>query len=168
MPAEPGTGAPRRAALALLALPTTAPAVAGPPEGVSSGMVFDKATDGLRKYEKETDKDKRLLLLLPLAKTQDPRVAVALGEAFTGEEGVFAEVPALLLLHNYVDPGLSYGGDSKKWLKGARAWWADNSVGLRRRAKELPRWPPGPQPGAMPCPPTRPPTPKRCPPSAAP
>src|SRR5262249_15980430 len=76
----------RLATLALLPLAMPAvlapPAVAGPPGGVSGRMVYvDEVADGLRKYRAARDDGKRAELLGKLARTRDPRVAVALGEA---------------------------------------------------------------------------------------
>ena len=78
---QTATRTPRLAALALLALLAPWPAAAGPPERVSGRMVFDEVAEGLRKYGKETDREKRIRWLRKLAPTGDVRVAVALGDA---------------------------------------------------------------------------------------
>jgi hypothetical protein len=44
----------------VLALVLPGQAVAGPPEGMSGKMVFDEVADGLRKYRKEEDEEKRM------------------------------------------------------------------------------------------------------------
>jgi hypothetical protein len=65
--------------LALLVLP--AQVVAGLPEGASRKTVLDEVEDGLRKYRKEKDEEKRYRLLEKLAPTKDARVAIAIMEA---------------------------------------------------------------------------------------
>jgi hypothetical protein len=67
--------------LATLALLAPVTALAGPPEGASGKMAFDRVGAGLDRYRKEKDPAKRLGWLTRLAPTRDPRVAVALGEA---------------------------------------------------------------------------------------
>jgi len=72
---------PRMIAAVLLLLFALGQAVAGPPEKSSAKMVLDEVADGLRKYRKEQDTEKRIRWLKKLAPTKDPRVAVALGDA---------------------------------------------------------------------------------------
>src|SRR5262249_60227214 len=75
-------------AMPLLALPAAVPpAAAGPPESVSGRMAFDEVADGLRKYRKETDPEKRLAWLQTLGATGDPRVALALVDAANNRNG---------------------------------------------------------------------------------
>ncbi len=64
----------------VLALLSRQEAVAAPPEQVSGAMKFDPVADGLRKYAKETGRAKRIRWLEKLARSGDPRVAVALGD----------------------------------------------------------------------------------------
>ena len=66
--------------LTVLALTLPGEAIAGPPEGVSGKMVLDEVAEGLRRFRRDEDWIKRLRLLERLAPTQDPRVAVLLGE----------------------------------------------------------------------------------------
>jgi hypothetical protein len=116
-------------ALAALALLLPAPAVAGPPEGVSGRMVFDEVTDALRRYHRETDDDKRIAWLERLAPARDPRVALLIWE-YPPDEISPSQYIGLrrLLLRYYVPRGESLGH-----------WWRANEADLRRRAKELPR-----------------------------
>jgi hypothetical protein len=105
-------------------------------------MVFDEVADGLRRYRTEMAEAKRIALLTRLAKTEDPRVAVALGEA-TREPGIAPDA-ALLLLHNYVHPEFSFDALSNKSHKGLPgenplSWWKENEADLRRQAARLPR-----------------------------
>jgi hypothetical protein len=131
-------------------------AVAAPPEETSGRMVFqrDDVADGLRKYRKEKDKDKRSLLLGNLARTQDPRVAVELGGLAGGRdaEALFA---VYLLSRHFVHPQ-AYGGrqDDEYTIEDIRMlrilpdlardeeyvldWWKEHESELRRAAK-LPR-----------------------------
>jgi hypothetical protein len=113
----------RRLLIALLLL-LPGQALAGPPEGVSGRMAFDAVADGLRKYAKETDPEMRAGRLAALAPSQDPRVAVALGEAMQDPS------PAVLAAAHYG------AGTSTAEVC---AWWKQNEADLRRRAKLLPR-----------------------------
>ena len=92
-------------AVTLLALSLPGKAVAGPPEGVSGKMVLlrDDITDGLRKYRKEKELGKRIVWLEKLAPTQDPREAIALGEAMNARLGT--EPPRMNHLKNITFPG---------------------------------------------------------------
>jgi hypothetical protein len=125
--------------LALLAGLAPGNALAGPPDGVSGKMEFDRVAEGLRKYRKEKDTADRLLLLMRLAKTEDPRVAVALGEALVHEEGLVADMAASLLLRHYAHDDPPDGTDSKTRRKAALQWWAENFIALRYHARQLPR-----------------------------
>jgi hypothetical protein len=138
--------------LAALALLAPGKVVAGPPDGPSGRMVLDEVSEGLRKYRKAKDVEKRIDLLWKLAPTCDPRVAVALGEALekyaklaaspTDEEeveklGRSADrllneyyVPRTRLYHFQTGPGPTY------WVED---WWKANKADLRRRAAQLPR-----------------------------
>jgi hypothetical protein len=111
-------------AAALLALVLLGRAGAGPPEGMSGKMVFDQAADGLQKYRKETETERRIGRLLLLHKVDDVRVAVALGEALSEPE-LYPYAACLLVKY-----GARYD---------ARGWWKENEAGLRRRAAQLPR-----------------------------
>jgi hypothetical protein len=123
-------------ALALVAL-LPAPLVAVPPEAVSAKLAFDEVADGLRQYQKETDEVKGLAWLKRLARTRDPRVTVALGDATDSHlQQVRAEAREILA-DFYLPPEQRRGGD----LANDRAarWWKDNEADLRRRARHLPR-----------------------------
>ena len=120
--------------LAVLALVMPGKAVAGPPEGVSGKMVLagDEVADGLRKYRKEANLDKKVALLLDLRKTKDLRVAVALGETLDDtrlchvsvptSEGwaedirIVNELTAAMLLECFLPPG------TNRKLSVVRAW----------------------------------------------
>jgi hypothetical protein len=129
--------------LAVLALSLPGMAVAGPPDGVSGKMVLDQVADGLRRYRKESDEDRRLELLNQLAPSRDPRVAIALGE-FLGcaADEVNQFDAALLICRHYGAPlqfsknGLSRGSE---FVRGAGVWWEKNEADLRRRARQLPQ-----------------------------
>ncbi len=132
--------------LATLALLSPGRAVAGPPEGVSGKMTFDEVADALRKYRKETDEGKRMGWLWKLAPTRDPRVAVALGEAFAAGRPPrmpgapfyvtgLDTVAAMGLIENRFPPTQP---PDLNWDV-VRQWWRDNEADLRRRAAQLPR-----------------------------
>ena len=74
----------------LLALTLPGNAVAGPPEKIHEKLVFDEVADGLRKYRKETDPEKRMERLEKLARSRDPRVAIVLASIST--DGLFGLV----------------------------------------------------------------------------
>ena len=136
---QTATRTPRLAALALLALLAPWPAVAGPPEGVSGRMAFDEVAEGLRKYGKETDREKRIRWLRKLAPTGDVRVAVALGDAWGDTDGGLGTIAQNLLAEHYCPKGdepKSHG--AMTWGR-VTDWWKKNEADLRRRAKELPR-----------------------------
>ena len=132
-------------ALAVLGLIPPGKAGAGPPERTSGRIVFDTVADGLRKYGKETDEQKRIDWLLRLAPSQDPRVAVVLGEAVAAWNppvmagtGLYfpgvGHVAALCLVeYRFTSPG-----PSPTSIEGIKQWWRDNEADLRRRAKQLP------------------------------
>ena len=122
----PLTLPPALAALALLMPP---PAVGRPPEGVSGRMVFDQVADALRRYQRETDDDKRIAWLERLAPARDPRVALLIWE-YPPDEITPSQYIGLrrLLLRYYVPRGETL-----------KSWWQANEADLRRRAKELPR-----------------------------
>jgi hypothetical protein len=133
----------RKVLIAVFLLLPGQAALAGPPEGASGEMaIVDPVADGLRKFRKEKDPDKRGELIEKLARTRDPRVALVLGEALGQGPGARdfdnLEVPVILLAIHYVpkkgalaDPlgGLS-GNDVAKW-------WKQNEADLRRQAKQL-------------------------------
>ena len=119
----------RRLLIALLLL-LPGQALAGPPEGVSGRMAFDAVADGLRKYAKETDPEMRAGRLAALAPSQDPRVAVALGEAM--------QDPSPAVLAAAFRGAAAYYGAGTSTAE-VCAWWQENEADLRRRASELPR-----------------------------
>ena len=135
---QTATRTPRLAALALLALLAPWPAAAGPPERVSGRMVFDEVADGLRKYHKETDREKRIRWLRKLAPTGDVRVAVALGDAWGDTDGGLGTIAQNLLAEHYCPKGdepKSHG--AMTWGR-VTDWWNKNEADLRRRAQEIP------------------------------
>ncbi len=131
--------------LATLALLSSGNVVAGPPEGASGKMVLDKVSEGLRKYRKETDEDKRIYWLTKLAPSRDPRVALALWEAFAAWkppvggtmiyfpcEGHIAAICLVKFRYAPMLPGQSEYASLKQW-------WQANEADLRRRAAQLPQ-----------------------------
>jgi hypothetical protein len=121
------------AGLVLLTLVLPGWAVAGPPEWPSGKMAFDTVADGLRKYRKEKDEERRVWWLHRLAPTHDPRVAVTLGEAMDRDHRLAPDEQwhaKGLLLKYYAGPD---------WSGRVGAWWEQNEADLRRRAKQLPR-----------------------------
>jgi hypothetical protein len=133
---------------AALALLSPGRAVAGVPEGVSEKMmVFDEVAEGLRKYRKEKDPEKRLAWLQTLGATGDPRVALALVDAANNQNGDDLDCEAAdLLWWFYASPGAaSHRGLVNHDVvpppsgKGFRPWWKANEADVRRRAARLPR-----------------------------
>jgi hypothetical protein len=116
--------------LAALALPP-GEALAGPPEGASGKMAFDRVADGLRKYRKAADVDRRIGWLDRLAPTGDPRVAVALGEAMRDPGSGEVQGRAGYLLCKFFCPPCDYDV--------SRQWWKQSEADLRRRAARLPK-----------------------------
>jgi hypothetical protein len=121
--------------LAALALPPEV-AAAGPPEGPAGQMAFDGVADGLRKYRKETDHDRRVRWLRKLAPTRDVRVAVALDDAWGDSDGGVGTVAQALLAEYYCDPRPPTSAST--WGP-VTNWWKKNGADLRRRAAQLPR-----------------------------
>jgi hypothetical protein len=72
-----------------LALSSPGRVVAGPPDRASGKMVLDEVADELRKYRKEKDHSRRAQRLIQLADkaSKDPRVAIAIWEAFAEPAG---------------------------------------------------------------------------------
>ncbi len=133
--------------LALLAWVAVLPAplAAGPPEGPSAKMALapDEVADGLRKYRNAKNEAKRLRLLDKLARTRDPRVAVALGDALSDPScDVQATAAIGILFHQaggftqYIAPKIP---TTEQVIAVARDWWKENESDLRRRAKALAR-----------------------------
>ena len=133
-----------------LALPSPGRADAWPPEGLSEKimmMTFDPVTQGLWKYHKERDPEKRLAWLQTLGATGDPRVALALVDAANNENGDDLDCEAAdLLWWYYASPdAASHRGLANHDLvsppagKGFRPWWKANEADIRRRAAQLPR-----------------------------
>ena len=122
--------------LAVLAVVSPAKAVAGPPEKVCGAMTFDIVADGLRKYHKETDHDRRVRWLRKRAPTRDVRVAVALDDAWGDSDGGVGTVAQALLAEFYCEP-------RPREIAGAWSevsdWWKKNGADLRRRACQLPQ-----------------------------
>jgi hypothetical protein len=125
--------------LTLALLPGLAPRiVAGPPDGASGNMVLDEVADGLRKYRKEKDPEKRAAWLERLAPSKDPRVALALGEAREESDRTVARAASIALFELYCPPGeLETITLASLWVR-TGDWWKANEADLRRRAKELP------------------------------
>jgi hypothetical protein len=114
------------------------PVLAGPPEGPSGEMVLDEVADGLRKYHKEKDTERRIDRLLELAPMSDPRVLVTLGEAL-GDPSMEIRSLAVVLLASrdrHDDRVWPYTPERREAVM---AWWKENEAELRRRAKQLPQ-----------------------------
>jgi hypothetical protein len=110
--------------------------LAGPPGGPTGAMVFDTVADGLRRYRREKDPEKRIRWLEKLAATRDPRVAIALHELandLSETEGVQIEATFLLARKFIYGARFDRGGEVH-----TGEWWKANDADLRRRAKQLP------------------------------
>jgi hypothetical protein len=124
--------------LATLAMLLPGKAPAGPPEGASGKMAFDRVGAGLDRYRRERDLSKQLRWLERLAPSGDPRVGVALGEYVSDDNPHAArQIVALLLLRHFVPAAAQrdyflHGPDTGHW-------WRANEADLRRRAAQLPR-----------------------------
>jgi hypothetical protein len=125
------------AGLMLLVLVLPGRAVAGPPEGVSGKMVLDGVADGLRRYQKETDPEKRMGWLRRLAPNRDPRVTVALGEAMKPARGKLAIAAGCLMWRHHMSP--LYRKSATPNFVEAAEWWVDVEPLLRASARQLPR-----------------------------
>jgi hypothetical protein len=126
--------------LAILFLPAPGMASARPPEGASGKMVLDEVADGLRKYRKEPDPERRLDRLTRLAPTGDPRVAVALAEAMNVGEWWYRGWACTLLFRHFENRApieRHRHGDLIDPI--VERWWKENEADLRRRAAQLPR-----------------------------
>jgi hypothetical protein len=106
------------------------PVVAGPPERPAGRMAFDEVADGLRRYRRERDPQRRRELLQKLAPTRDPRVAVAMGEVLAGSGCPY---PEIAFLAEYYLPESKRGSTDSVW-----DWWRENEADLRRRARDFP------------------------------
>jgi hypothetical protein len=127
-----------RIAVPLLMLPLlSGPTFAGPPEGASGKMMMDKVEDGLRKYQQARTERHRAVLLEGLARIEDARVAVLLGETLADRQSDVATNAACLLLLNFIPTRELSREDTH--LATARTWWKANEADLRRRAKQLPQ-----------------------------
>jgi hypothetical protein len=120
-----------------LALSSPSQTAAGPPDRPLGKMVLDEVADGLRRYRKETDPEKRIEWLEKLAPTRDPRVGVALGEYMADAPSGW--VAAGDLLERYFLPRPVNVTTSQEWVLEVSLWWQKNKADLRRRAKQLPQ-----------------------------
>jgi hypothetical protein len=124
--------------LSLLLLLALAPEIpAGPPMSPTGRTVLDPIEDGLRQYRTARTPEARRLWLKRLARTHDPRVAVALGEALGDPSPLVARRAAIELAWEYI-PGPRDGRSADRRLAEVEGWWAENEADLRRRAKGLP------------------------------
>jgi hypothetical protein len=128
------TKAPRLAAMALLALLAPAPAIAGPPEGVSGRMVFDKVADRLQAYRKVKDDQKRAEWIRSLARIKEPWVYVVLGEALDDTAYVVRSAAAYGLWDREVG---FHPWPETQILWDAEKLWKENAHSWRYRAKEV-------------------------------
>jgi hypothetical protein len=114
--------------------------LAGPPGGPSGAMMLDKVADGLSKYRREKDPDKRIEWLKKLARIRDPRVAIVLAQEGINPDSILGErnrqYAANLLMEYYIPR--SQWVYSAKYSVTAQRWWESNEADLRRRAKQLP------------------------------
>jgi hypothetical protein len=127
-----------RRTLALLLPLTLVPALpAAPPEAPCGRMVLDAIEEGLREYHRARTPEARRAWLKKLARTHDPRVAVALGEALSDPSPLVARRAAIELAWEYMprpaDP--RYMGFR---LDQVDDWWKEHEEELRRRAQQLP------------------------------
>jgi hypothetical protein len=120
--------------LATLALLSPGRAVAGPPEGVSGKMVFDRVGAGLDRYRKEADPKKRLGWLKRLAPTCDARIGVALLDSLPADSIWVSNEQRLL--EDYFVKGTWYYSKKGCYFKG---WMEEYEADLRRRAAQLPK-----------------------------
>ncbi len=119
----------------LLAL---APAVPdSPPEPPSGRMALDAVEDGLRQYRTARTPEARREWLKKLARTHDPRVAVALGEALADPSVLVARRAAIELAWEYM-PGPRDARSADRRLGYVEDWWKENEEELRRRADHRP------------------------------
>jgi hypothetical protein len=124
-----------RALSLLLLVACVAAAPAAPPDAPPGRMVFDAVAEGLRHYRRARTAEERRAWLKKLARTHDPRVAVALGEALDDPSPLVARRAAIELAWEYMtdDPR-----SADRRLAGVDEWWKEHEVELRRRAKQLP------------------------------
>jgi hypothetical protein len=124
--------------LSLLVLLALAPAVpAGPPESPTGRTMLDPVEDGLRQYRAARTPEDRRLWLKKLARTHDPRVAVALGEALGDPSPVVSRRAAIELAWEFM-PGPRDARSADRRLAEVDGWWQENEAELRRRARGLP------------------------------
>jgi hypothetical protein len=134
MPRTTSAALPLLAALALL----PAEAAAGPPVGPSGRTALDPIEDGLRQLRAARTPEARRRWVKRLAKTHDPRVAVALGEALGDESPVVSRRAAIELAWEYM-PGPRDARSADRRLAEVDGWWKENEADLRRRAAQQPR-----------------------------
>jgi hypothetical protein len=137
------------ALFAALALQSPGWAVAGPSEGASEmmTMAIDDVAEGLRKYRKEKDPEKRRARLQKLAATGDARVALALVDAANNRNGDDLDCEAAdLLWWYYASPAAAaHRGQVNRVVvrpptgDSFRPWWKANEADIRRRTARLPR-----------------------------
>jgi hypothetical protein len=127
----------RKLLLAPLLLLLPGQAFAGPPAGVSGQMALerDAIADGLTACAKQKDAERRIALLERLAKSHDPRVAVALGALVEGPADDIGERASCALLWHYSDVELSPYRVRECPQEMARKWWAKHGEDLCRQAR---------------------------------
>jgi hypothetical protein len=131
--------------LAVLALLVPGTAPARPPEGTSGKMVLERdqvedVADVLRSYRKERVLAKRIKLLSKMARTHDPRVAVALGEALSDpNKDVQVQAAFGILYNQQEDFDIDFSPKEPLAIEWASKWWQKHKVDLRRRAAQLPK-----------------------------
>jgi hypothetical protein len=134
--------------LAVLALLSPKEVVATPPQKVSGAMTFDTVADGLRKYHKETNVQRRVDWLTKLADTRDIRVQVALQDALRDPNKEVYWAALCLLGSRYLgatDPrtGRTQGERDALFRELATVYrrWLEfgHAAAARRRAAHLPR-----------------------------
>jgi hypothetical protein len=128
--------------LLLIVVPS---ALALPPEGSSSQMVYDDVGDGLRRHPREKSDWRRMAWLKTVAPKRDPRVGIALTELVFDGEGLMLRQEAAVELHvYYIRPYAPRATLSLDPRKGAalqtrvRDWWREAGGFLLLPADRIP------------------------------
>jgi hypothetical protein len=134
----------------LVAMLPLGQAVAGPPEAVFGKLLFDDVAYWLRRYDRETNRDKRLLWLEQLARRRDARVEPVFRKAMTMElDDYYRNRAQCIFAEHYLGVKNRTGaGDDesrtqqrKHLLRAARVWLDEQEIAelQRRLAAQRPR-----------------------------
>jgi hypothetical protein len=107
-----------------------------PPEAISGETVLDKVTEGLARFRRESDLEKRRAQLMQLAPIQDARVTVALVEAMLKADDLNWRMVLAYYIVTYHIPKVDWL--PTKYDGVVRIWWEKNERNVRQRAKPLP------------------------------